>query len=536
MIKPRLTANRAVFLFTVYATVLLNIGFWRNVWQTNTDWLLLLTLPIFMLAALNLIIQLLFWYKLHRIMLPILLIISAGASFAVMTQNIYFNADMIQNLLQTNVSEARAWLSWKFIAWVGLVGVLPAVLYLRFGNIHTAKWYRELAWRAASIMASLAVIGILATFAYQNYASFFRNHRGVAHLIVPSNLLGAGIKTAYNAYDASRPLQTIGLDAKRTAPAHERKHLMILVVGETTRAQNWGLNPNAPNTTPELKKIADVINYPNVTSCGTATAISVPCMFSNMTRENYNGNLARHQENVMDILQRAGLYTSWRENDGGCKGVCDRIKHINIPDSAQAGQCGSDGCLDIALLNQLEQEIQAMPHDGIIVLHTMGSHGPAYYQRYTPEFRRFTPTCDSNQIQDCSNTELQNTYNNTILYIDHILAQTIALLQRQPDIDSALWYLSDHGESLGEKGIYLHGTPYLIAPSQQTHIPMIFWASPAWYQRAQLSPSCLKQRATQAHSHDNLFHSLLGIWDIQTSEYQKNLDLFAPCRNPASTA
>ena len=249
---------------------------------------------------------------------------------------------------------------------------------------------------------------------------------------------------------------------------------MILVVGETTRAQNWGLNPNAPNTTPELKKIADVINYPNVTSCGTATAISVPCMFSNMTRENYNGNLARHQENVMDILQRAGLYTSWRENDGGCKGVCDRIKHINIPDSAQAGQCGSDGCLDIALLNQLEQEIQAMPHDGIIVLHTMGSHGPAYYQRYTPEFRRFTPTCDSNQIQDCSNTELQNTYNNTILYIDHILAQTIALLQRQPDIDSALWYLSDHGESLGEKGIYLHGTPYLIAPSQQTHIPMIF--------------------------------------------------------------
>ena len=149
MIKPRLTANRAVFLFTVYATVLLNIGFWRNVWQTNNDWLLLLTLPIFMLAALNLIIQLLFWYKLHRIMLPILLIISAGASFAVMTQNIYFNADMIQNLLQTNVSEARAWLSWKFIAWVGLVGVLPAVLYLRFGNIHTAKWYRELAWRAS---------------------------------------------------------------------------------------------------------------------------------------------------------------------------------------------------------------------------------------------------------------------------------------------------------------------------------------------------------------------------------------------------
>ena len=310
---------------------------------------------------------------------------------------------------------------------------------------------------------------------------------------------------------------------------------MILVIGETTRAQNWGLNPNAPATTPQLKNTSGVINYPNVSSCGTATAVSVPCMFSKMNRANYNGNLAHHQENVMDILQRAGLYTSWRDNDDGCKGVCDRIKHIDIRQLAQAQQCGTEGCFDLALLNQLEQEIQTLPQDGIIVLHTMGSHGPAYYQRYTPEFRRFTPTCDTNQIQDCRPLELQNTYNNTILYIDHFLTQTIALLEKQSQLNAALWYLSDHGESLGENGIYLHGTPYLIAPSQQTHIPMIFWANQGWYQATQLSPTCLKQRANQAYSHDNLFHSLLGIWHIQTSEYQPSLDLFAPCMPAAST-
>lgn len=219
----RLTANRMVLVFALYSTLLFNIGFWRNVWQHSSsaaghDWLLLLTMPLFIVAALNIIMQLLFWYKLHRIMMPIFLIIGAAAAFAVMTQNIYFNADMLQNLLQTNVSEARAWLSWKFIVWLTLFGILPAYGYHRFGYIHTTKWYRELAWRAASILASLAVIGVLAAVAYPNYASFFRNNHGVAHLITPSNLLGASIKTAYNAYDANRPLQSIGLDAKRTAP------------------------------------------------------------------------------------------------------------------------------------------------------------------------------------------------------------------------------------------------------------------------------------------------------------------------------
>ena len=172
-----------------------------------------------------------------------------------------------------------------------------------------------------------------------------------------------------------------------------------------------------------------------------------------------------------------------------------------------------------------------MPNDGVIVLHTMGSHGPAYYQRYTDDFRKFTSTCDTNQIQDCNQEALRNTYNNTVLYIDHMLAATINLLRQQENTDTALWYVSDHGESLGENGMYLHAAPYAVAPKEQTHVPMIFWASENWYRHTGVSAACMKQSADKAYSHDNWFHSVLGINDVHTQAYQRDLDIFAACRS-----
>lgn len=518
-------------MFSLYAATVFNVAYWRTVAGTQ-DWLLLLTMPLFLVAAMNLVMQLLFWPKFHRVLLPLLLLLGAGASFAVMTQNIYFNTDMMQNLLQTNPAEASAWLSWPFVVWVLLAGVLPAVLYIRFGKtVSAGKWYQELGWRLLSVAVSLAVIGAVAAASYSHYASFFRNHSKISHQITPSNLVGSSVKTLYNIYDANRPFETISEDAKREAVPAQKKRLLVLVVGETTRAQNWGLNAGAPDTTPELKQTAGVINYPDVSSCGTATAVSVPCMFSKMNREDYNGNHAKHQENVMDVLQRTGVYTSWRENDGGCKGVCDRIKHVNIADIAEKSLCRNSECFDMALLSGLEEEIRTMPGDGIIVLHTIGSHGPAYYQRYPDEFKVFQPTCDTNQLQTCSQQALHNTYNNTIRYIDHMLTATIELLSSQTDADAAMWYVSDHGESLGEKGMYLHAAPYTVAPKEQTHVPMIFWANEGWYGSNGISATCMKEAVGKTYSHDNVFDSLLGLFQVKTADYRKEQDIFAACRS-----
>lgn len=533
--KLALTSNQTVFLLVVYCLVVLNLGFWNHFFsiqqEAGYNWLLIATMPIFLAAAMNLVFQLLFYPYWHRVFFPIVLVLGSGAAYAVMTQGIYFNADQIVNILHTDPGEASAWISPKFVGWVLCTGVIPALLYAFGLKLKPASttWWKGVGWRLISMVASLLVVGVVAGVAYQSYASFFRNHKAIVHKIVPSSYLGGIVRVAYNHYEENRPFEPIGLDAQRKVAQGAEKNVFILVVGETTRAQNWGLNSHAPATTPQLAAMPDVINFPDVSSCGTSTAVSVPCMFSNMGRANFNDGKARHQEGLLDILQRAGLYVSWRENDSGCKGVCDRVKQLNIIDIAPPQACKNGLCFDSTLLLNLKEEIAAMPNDGVIVLHTVGSHGPAYYDRYPVELRKFTPTCDTNQLQDCSSEQLQNTYNNTVLAVDDMLAKTIQLLKNS-NVNAALWYMSDHGESLGEKGMYLHGAPYVVAPKEQTHIPMVFWANEGFYKAKGLNRQCLTEKSVQPYSHDHVFSSMLGVLDVSTREYKVEGDMFAACR------
>lgn len=530
-----LSSNRAILLLSIYVLLIFNVGFWSYLFQHVTlknNVIFWFTVPVLMLAAMNFCIQLLFWPYLHWLMVPLLLLLGSAVSYAVMMQHIYFDANMLQNILQTNIDEAGAWLTPQFWMWLGITGLLPAQWYCWGVNIHYTKpWYREFGKRIVVIIASLITVFTVILLAYGSYISFFRNNKTVNHLIVPTNFVGAAVKTAYNSYDAHQPLQRIGLDASHQR--HGNKRLLILVMGETTRAQNWGLNGYPRQTTPELAAMGNqVVNFHQVSSCGTATAVSLPCLFSNMPRQYYQANLAKHQEGLLDVLQRSGIAVSWRDNDGGCKGVCDRIRHLDVRDWALNLKCNSDGCLDESLLINLHDMITNMPDDAVLVLHTMGSHGPAYYQRYPEAFRRFTPTCDTNQIQQCTREQLRNTYDNTVLYTDHILAEIIKLLQNESGLASAMWYFSDHGESLGENGIYLHATPYAIAPEEQTRVPMLFWANHDFSSISNLDMDCLRRHAHQQEfSHDNIFHSVLGLMNVRTSEYQTQLDLFASCRH-----
>lgn len=255
-------------------------------------------------------------------------------------------------------------------------------------------------------------------------------------------------------------------------------------------------------------------------------------MFSNMPRIHYDANLAHHQEGVLDVMAHAGVNVLWRENDGGCKGACDRVPHTDMTKWKVSELCKSDYCMDDVLLHRLTNYIDSIKDDTVIVLHQMGSHGPAYYLRYPVEMRKFTPTCDSNQIQDCDHQALVNTYDNSILYTDSMVHDTISLLKSHSDkFNVALVYLSDHGESLGEHGMYLHGAPYVFAPTQQTHIPFLLWLSPGYASTFGINQSCLHAAAkTDSVSQDNIFHTLLGMMNVQTKEYQPTLDMIRSCQ------
>ena len=188
-------------------------------------------------------------------------------------------------------------------------------------------------------------------------------------------------------------------------------------------------------------------------------------MLSEQPRATFDVDIASRRDNLLDILQRAGVRVVWYDNDTGCKGACANIEYHDMTALNLPAYCTDGECLDDILLQDIEQPL-AGAQDTVIILHTIGSHGPTYYQRYTPEYRAYTPTCDTKQIQQCSREEITNTYDNTIRYVDGFIERVIARLAREKDWKSSVFYVSDHGESLGENGIYLHSTPYSVAPAE----------------------------------------------------------------------
>jgi lipid A ethanolaminephosphotransferase len=362
-----------------------------------------------------------------------------------------------------------------------------------------------------------------------------RNERELRYLITPGNYIFSLARAlSDDARQATQARVRVGADARLAAvwQSRSRPVLFVIIVGETARADHFSLNGYERDTSPDLSRF-DIVNFPDVTSCGTATEVSLPCMFSQRGREQYDKGRIRREEGLLNVLATAGLRVLWRDNQSGCQGVCDGkgievqgLQHSQVP-----GLCGKDDCYDEVLLHELPA---SLPHDGqsqVVVLHLLGNHGPAYSSRYPRRFRRFTPTCDTGELRRCSREEVVNSYDNALVYTDHVIAETIRFLQDQSrHFDTALLYVSDHGESLGEHGLYLHGIPYAIAPREQTHVPMVAWLSHEFRDSMQVDESCLRRVAQRPASHDNLFHSVLGILNVTTGVYRADRDVFAQCR------
>ncbi len=536
--RPTLKRMTYLSLFSVYIALCLNIAFFHQVLSlfplnSARNILVFCTMPVVLFCVINSVVTLASLVKLDRLVIVLFILVSASAQYFILTYGIVVDRSMIANMLDTTPSETFALLTPQMALTLLFSGVFMSVLAL-WVRVKDAAPLRRIVYRTASTLACVIMVLIVAALFYKDYASLFRNNKELVKAINPSNSITAGWSWYVHNRDDNLPLVKIGEDAHLNPLMRQgKKNLTILVVGETSRADDFSLGGYARQTNPELAK-QDVVYFPHTTSCGTATAISVPCMFSNMPRDRYNEGLAHHQEGVLDIIQRAGIQVLWNENDGGCKGACDRVPHQDITQLNLSGQCIDGECYDEVLFHGLEEYIDKLSGNGVIVLHTIGSHGPTYYNRYPPQFRKFTPTCDTNQIQTCTSEQLTNTYDNTILYVDHIVSKAIDVLKaHQDNFTTSLVYLSDHGESLGEDGVYLHGLPYRIAPDTQKHVPMLLWLSDDYQKRYSVDKACLTKRATQDASQDNLFSTLLGLTGTQTSEYISADDLMATCRGRA---
>jgi len=525
-------------LFALYIALALNLHFYRQAFallpvNSLHTALVFATLPLVAFCVINIVLTLASFLWLERPVITLMILASAAAQFFMIAYGVVIDRSMIDNIVDTTPAETLALLSPRLIATLLLSGLLPAMLawWLRIRGPRLNL--RSVLWRAGSIVVSGLLIVLVALLFYKDYASLFRNNKELVKSLNPSNSIVAVNSWYVHNRLNNLPLVRIGLDAAQRPQmkAGPRHNLTIVVLGETSRAENFSLGGYGRDTNPRLAK-DDVVYFPKTTSCGTSTAVSVPCMFSNMPREHYNAGLAHHQEGVLDVIQRAGIQVLWNENDGGCKGACDRVPHQDMTQLDLPGQCIDGECDDAVLFHGLEAYIDGLKGDGIIVLHTIGSHGPTYYRRYPANLRTFTPTCDSNEIQTCSRQALVNTYDNTIVNVDYIVDRAIKLLEAKQDrFTTSLVYLSDHGESLGENGVYLHGLPWSIAPEQQTHVPLLIWLSEDYRNRYGIDYRCLKAQAqNNAVSQDNLFSTLLGLTGVSTREYHQQDDILTSCR------
>ena len=483
--------------------------------------------------------SLLAWRWTLKPVITLFLLAAAGGAYFMLSYGVVIDRSMMINVLLTDGREARELLSLRMLGALLVLGVLPAALLWRARVAWTTP-LRQLRQNAIVFAASCAVLASAGGLFFQDLSATMRNHTQLRYLVNPLNSFYAlaivGRQPVQRSGVAVLPL---GGGAQLPALATGAKPpLMVMVVGETARADHIGLNGYARDTTPRLGSEPGVASLRNVWSCGTNTAASVPCMFSNLGREAFE-NRPANTEGLADVLQRAGYAVLWLDNQaGGCKGVCDRVPKVDYRalQAAAPELCQGDECFDEVMLRGLDERIARLPAErrarGVVVfMHQMGSHGPAYYQRTPAAFKKFLPECTTNALQQCQREEVVNAYDNTIAYTDHFLASTIDWLKtREAQWAPALVYVSDHGESLGENNLYLHGLPYRFAPDVQKHVPWISWFSPQFERQSGVATACLKAKADERLSHDDYFHSALGLLNVQTRVYEAARDIGASCR------
>ncbi|MBP7412398.1 MAG: phosphoethanolamine--lipid A transferase [Giesbergeria sp.] len=533
-----------VVLVSVWLATACNVPLWREVAALPDHTGLRgasfgLAFAVIVAAGNVALLSLLAWGRGLKPALVLVVLMAALGTYFMLSYGIVIDASMLTNVLQTDVREAGDLLNWRLAATV-LALAAPPLWWLLQRPVRPLGALRHVAHNGLLLLGAVVVLVASLLLVFQDFASTMRNHTQLRYLINPLNSVYAlgHIATKPLRIDTSTMLP-LGRDAQLGASyaGQTKPPLLVLVLGETARSANFGLNGYARPTTPLLSARSDLVSATNAWSCGTSTAASLPCMFSHLGRDGFEGRKT-NSETLLDVLQHAGLAVLWVDNQSGCKGVCDRVAQTSTTALKDPALCPDGECSDPIMLKVLEERIAALPAEQrargtVVVLHQMGSHGPAYYKRSDASLKRFGPECTSNALQECDQAQVVNAYDNSIVATDHFLNATIQWLETQADkAQTAMVYVSDHGESLGEGNLYLHGLPYAIAPDVQKQVPWITWLSPAMQSRSGVATACLQKDLAQRRiTHDGYFHAVLGLMDVQSTVYQAEQDIYAPCRN-----
>jgi len=512
----------SAFFITIFANLTMFAK--ANTWliSSGSNQSFIVVLALFQFLLLLFFMALLTMHKWHRHVLAIFYFLAAFSAYFADSYGVIIDKDMLINAAETNIAEALGLLSWRLLLYFAFLFALPSFVIYKVKIIQQSAAKRILHHFGVALLAlvSFALI-LLASSDFST--SFFREQKQIPLYSSPLSTLYATYQFTHKTFSSHKLFKHIG-DDSHISELDKDRDLIILVIGETARADHFSLNGYKKNTNPMLSK-QSVVSFNNVSSCGTSTRVSVPCMFAIEGKDKFELSKFKDEENFLDVAKKAGVNILWRDNNSSSKGVADRVTYQDFLTPKNNPICDPE-CRDIGMLSGLDDYINKQKNDIIIVLHQMGSHGPAYYERTPETFQKFKPFCKTNQLDQCTDEEISNVYDNTILYTDFFLSEVIDFLKKYDDrFETAMFYVSDHGESLGEYGIYLHGMPYFMAPKGVTNVPLILWFGENLIKRQDIDMDLLKRNNNKPISHDNVFHTLLGILEIETGIYNKKKDL-----------
>lgn len=468
----------------------------------------------------------------QRPVFALVFILSSAAMYFSNALNVYFDYTMIQNLFETDYREASELLIQPLVLSIVLLGLIPCIFIFKI-QVYYKPWLKQMLQNTALSIISLGAALASAGPYYANHSSFIRNH----NIALSESLL----PTSYAISTASYlKKQLVGKNkVRRPIDAHPRQSpkwhqydkplALVFILGETARASSFSLQSHSESEF--MGGIEKLFYYSNFSSCGTSTVVSVPCMFSTYSKDDFSRSMRLEYENVIDIALRSGFNTHWLDNHNGCKGVCEGIGINYVSKQESSAFFNDDQFFDEALVEGLADRITRTGGNQVRVLHQLGSHGPAYYKRVPEEFLVSEPSCRSSDLSQCETEAIKNTYNDTVRYTEYLIAKAIKELESISQThDTVLIYVSDHGESTGENGLYLHGIPMFLAPQEQTHVPALVWLSDTYIASRSIDTGCLKKHLNDEYSHDNISHTLISLLDIESSAYQSELDILRPCK------
>lgn len=516
------SSNELIVAAAIFVAAFSNVPFFRSALNAFGASAFVGSLFAYTVAVFVLLLSVLCHRALVKPVLTVFFMLSSVLAYFTAKYGTIFDYHMISNVFETNTAEAGDLFNPQLIGYIGLLGVLPS-LALWWAPMSRPHWRNETIGRLKLVAAAGLVLGFNYLAFGGSYVAMVRERPDVANKVNPTYALYSVVKLAKKSIPTGqRTYEVIGRDAAIPSTDVHRE-LVIMVVGETGRADHWSLNGHRQPTSEPLAG-KGVINFPDFWSCDTYTSASVPCMFSNLGRANFTAEKAHATDNALDVLSRAGVNVLWRDNNSDSKGVADRVTYQDFRGPDRNPICEGGECRDMGMLSGLQEHIDQQTGDILIVLHQMGNHGPAYYKRYPKEFERFTPVCRTNDLGSCTSEEINNAYDNAILYTNYFLSQVIDLLKKNDDkFETAMFYVADHGESLGEYGVFLHAMPYVLAPDAQKHVPAVLWLGENMKHDVVLET--IEERRLRHWSHDNVFSTLLGMFEVRSDTYDQSKDL-----------